>query len=433
MHSIPLQKLSPVLRILFILSATVFLGGLPAHAQKAESHFELPLGIRASDVLPREMLRGPHHTVQENVVTYNGFTNHFRIDSKFGRFKATGNGMVQVRITEINVIARLEKMKNSDKFLDGLKESGGTLLESTKNLVLHPVDTVGGFPSGLYNIFADMGVVAGKVMKGEASIGEATVKAGDALVGFSRNKRELAFTLGVNRFSDNKVLHEYLNSVTWATTGGTFTIDLGKMAVTGPAGSVLTGVSLTRTMGRMMRDNTTPGLQRMNEDALEAMGVKESIINRFIGNKKLTPRHQTAITQSLVSLSKAKHREAFLSLVSIKTRSLDDANMYQAVAAMIAAYNKTQVPITEVRTVENLVLFRNEKGSYVLTYPIDNFFWTKQAAKKMQKVVGRFSWKARKELWISGKFSDLAVKKLNELGWVLHDRSMGKLAMGNPY
>ncbi|MCH7615126.1 MAG: hypothetical protein IH978_05245 [Nitrospinae bacterium] len=165
MHSIHFQTRSPVLRILFILSATVFLGGLPAQAQKAESHFEVPGAIRASDVLPREMLRGPYHTVQEHVVTYNGFTHHFRIDSKFGRFKATGNGMVPVRIQEINAIARLEKMKISDKFLDGIKGSGGTLLESTKNLVLHPVDTVGGFPSGLYNIFADIGVVSVKLLK----------------------------------------------------------------------------------------------------------------------------------------------------------------------------------------------------------------------------------------------------------------------------
>ncbi len=100
---------------------------------------------------------------------------------------------------------------------------------------------------------------------------------------------------------------------------------------------------------------------------------------------------------------------------------------------MIAAYNKTQVPITEVHTVENVLLFRNEKGSYVLTYPIDNFFWTKQAAEKTKKVLRQLPSRARKELWILGKFSDLAVKKLNELGWVLHDRSMGKLKMANPY
>ena len=127
MYSIHLQKLSPVLRMLCILLATVFLGGLPAHAQKAESNFEVPGAIRASDVLPREMLRGPHHTVQENVVTYDGLTQHFGVDSKFGRFKATGNGMVPVRITEINAIARLAKMKNSEEFVEGLKKSGGSL------------------------------------------------------------------------------------------------------------------------------------------------------------------------------------------------------------------------------------------------------------------------------------------------------------------
>jgi len=433
MYSIQLQKLSPVISILFILLTTVFLGGLPAHAQTAESNFEVPGEIRASDVLAREMLRGPNHTVQGNVVTYNGFTHHFRIDSKFGQFKATGDGMVPVRIHEINVIAKLEKMKNSDKFVDGVKESGGALAQSTKNLVLHPIDTVGGFPSGLSNIFGDIGVVTGSVMAGETSVGQATVKVGDALVGFSQNKRELAFSLGVNRFSDNKVLHEYLNSVAWATTAGTFTVDLGKMAISGPAGSVLTGVSLTGTMERMLRDNTTPGLQRMNEEALEGMGFTESSINRFIGNKKLTPRHQTAITQSLLSLKKAKNREDFLNLVSTHIRSLDDANMYQAVAAMIAAYNKTQVPITEVRIVENVVLFRNGKGSSVLTYPIDNFSWTQLTAKKMEQLLGRLPSEDRKEVWISGEFSDLAVKNLNELGWVLHDRSMGKLKMGNPY
>ncbi len=433
MYSSQLQKIFLVLRIQCVVLATVFLGTLPANAQKAESHFEVLGEIRASDVLAREMLQGPNHTVQENVVTYNGFTHHFRIDSKFGQFKATGDGMVPVRIHEINVIAKLEEMKNSDKFLDGLKESGGSLAQSTKNLVLHPIDTVGGFPSALSNIFGDIGLVMGSVVEGETSVGQATVKLGDALVGFSRNKRELAFSLGVNRFSDNKVLHEYLNSVAWATTAGSFTIDFAKMAVTGPAGSVLTGVSLTRTMDRMLRDNTNPGLQRMNEEALEGMGFTESSINRFIGNKKLTHRHQTAITQSLLSLKKAKNREDFLNLVSTRTLSLDDANMYQAVAAMIAAYNKTQVPITEVRIVENLVLFQNGKGSSVLTYPVDKFSWTQLTAKKMEQVLGRLSWKVKKELWISGEFSDLAVKNLNELGWVLHDRSMGKLKMGNPY
>ncbi len=414
--------------ILFLVSS----GDL--YSQEAESlEYEVPIGISASSILPKNLLKGPHHKIREEVVTYNGFTSHFIIQSKFGRFKAAGNGMVPVRIKEINAIAKMAKMKNSKAFVDGLKESGGTLLESGKNLIVHPVDTISGFPSGVYNIFSDIGVVARKVVKREASIADATVKLGDALVGFSRNKRELAYSLGINQFSDNKVLHEYLNSVSWATTGGTFIVDLGKMAVSGPAGTALTVVSSTRTLNRMMRDNTVPGLQRKNEDALKSIGVSESVINRFLGNRRLTPRHMTSITQSLVSLNQAKNRKEFLNIVSKKTRSVDDASMYQAVAAMIAAYNRTQVPVSKVGTFENVVMFRNDKGSYVITYPIDNFFWTKQSAEKTKKVTEAIPSKEKKELWISGNYSDLAVRKLKELGWVLFDQSFSKLEMGNPY
>ena len=404
------------------------------YSKEAESKkYEVPGEISASSIFSKKLLKGPHHKINEEVVTYNGFTNHFIIQSDFGRLKATGNGMVPVRIQEINAIAKMAEMKKSGAFVDGLKESGGTLLESGKNLIVHPVDTLSGFPSGVYNIFADIGVVARKVVKREASIADATVKAGDALLGFSRNKHELAYSLGVNQFSDNKVLHEYLNSVSWATTGGTFTVDLGKMAVSGPAGAVLTVASSTRTLNRMMRDNTIPGLQRINEDTLETIGISKSVIDRFLGNRKLTPRHQTSITQSIALLTQAKKLPAFLNLVSMKTRSIDDANMHQAVAAMIAGYNRTQSPITEVRTFENIVIFRNKKGSYVITYPMDNFFWTKRTAAKTIKVSAALPSGVKKELWISGNFSKLASHKLKELGWVLKGQSLKNLNVGNPY
>ena len=430
MYKVHLQPSSQCLRTLFILIVTIFLGSLPVTA--GESKFEVLGEIQASKVLPKGMLKGPNHKIVERVVTYNGFTNHFAIHTESWRFKAAGNGMVPVRIKEINAIAKLVEMKNSSAFVDGLKEASGTLAETSKNLIMHPVDTISGFPSGLYNIFSDIGVVAKSTLRGETTIAQATVKATDAIVGFSRNKRELAYNLGVNRFSDNEVLHEHLNSVAWAITGGTFVIDLGKMAVSGPAGNVITGVSSTRTMGRMMKDETVPGFRRINEEALNGMGFKESSIRQFIENKTLTPRHQTIITQSLVSLTKAKNREDFFNLVTTKTKSLEDANMYQAVAAMIAAYNETQVSITEVRAFENVAIFRNEKGSYVLAYPIDNFIWTEQTEAKTRKVRANLKGE-KKELWISGGFSDVAAKNLKVLGWELHGQSLGKLKMENPY
>ena len=160
------------LTISLISSGNVF----SSEAEKDE--YETPGEISASKVLSKKLLRGPNHKIVEQVVTYNGFTNHFIIHTDFGRFKAVGNGMVPIRIQEINAIAKLDEIKKSRSFVDGVKDSGGTLVESTKNLIIHPVDTVSGFPSGLYNIFADTGSVIGQAVRGESTLAEATKKGG---------------------------------------------------------------------------------------------------------------------------------------------------------------------------------------------------------------------------------------------------------------
>ena len=415
------------LTISLISSGNVF----SAEAEKDE--YEMPGEILASKVLPKRLLSGPNHKIVEEVVTYNGFTNHFTIHTDFGRFKAVGNGMIPIRIQEINAIAKLDKMKNSSSFVDGVKDSGGTLMETTKNLIIHPVDTISGFPSGIFNIFADTGEIMGQAVRGEATLAEVGEKGGKALLGFSRNKREMAYDLGVNRYSNNKVLQEYMNSVTWAKTGGTSVIDFGKMAVAGPAGAALTVGSSSRALGRMMKDNSTPGLRRINGEALEGIGIKESAIDQFLANRKFTPRHQTAITNSLVTLKKLKNRETLLKFFAARTHSYDDANVNQVVAAMIAGYNQKISPITEVRTFENVAMFRNEKGSYVVAYPVDNFPWTKKTVAKTKKVSVALPSGAKKELWISGGFSEMASRNLKILGWGVHSHSFERLDVGNPY
>jgi len=418
---------------LLLFSIFIFSSSNVFSVEAQEGGYETPREISASKVLPKKLLRGPNHKIVEKVVTYNGFTNHFIIHTDYGRFKAVGNGMVPVRIQEINAIAALDKKKKSSSFVDGVKDSGGTMLETTKNLILHPVDTVSGMPSGIYNIFADTGEVMAQAVRGEATIAEVGEKGGKAIAGFSRNKREMAFDLGVNRYSNNKVLQEYMNSVTWAKTGGTAIIDFGKMAVSGPAGIAMTAVGSSRVLGRMMRDNSTPGLRRINGEALEGIGISESSIRRFLANRKLTPRHQTAITNSLVSLKKLKNRETLLKFFAFRTRSYDDANVNQVVAAMIAGYNRKKSPITEVRTFENVVMFKNEKGAYVVAYPVDNFPWTKQTAAKTKKVTAALGSGAKKELWISGGFSEVASRNLKDLGWEVHGHSFERLDIGYPY
>ncbi len=423
-----------IIKIVVLLSLIIHMLAMPENlfAENAQNH-ETPGNILASEIFSENLLKGPDHIIQKKGITYNGFTNRFLIQSRFGRMIAVGNGMVPVRVQEIQAIAKLEEVKKSKSFVDGLKESGGSLLETSKNLVIHPVDTISGVPSGLYNIFADTGVVVGNVVKGEATLSEGAEKGGKAVVGFSRNKRELAYSLGVDLYSNNKVLQEYLNSVSWATTGGSFTVDLAKMAVPGAAGLAISAVGSVGALNKMVRDNTPAGLHRINEDALEDAGIEESAIDRFLANRSLTPRHQTAITNAVVSLTGAKNREAFLNLISRYARTAEDAYMYQAVATMIAAYNRGVAPIKNIGTYGNVVAFKNDQGSYVLTYPVDHFFWTERIANKSKRVTEALPAGRKKELWISGRFSDLSSQNLQKLGWFINDQALEKLKVDNLY
>jgi len=120
-------------------------------------------------------------------------------------------------------------------------------------------------------------------------------------------------------------------------------------------------------------------------------------------------------------------------MVIENTDSIGDANMFQAVAAMIAAYNRTKVPITEIRTFENVAIFRNKNGSYVITYPLDNFLWIKRTEGKAKRLINLLPAEEKKELWISGKFSDLASTNMNKLGWIVNDQAFKNLDLKNPY
>jgi len=74
-------------------------GFLSATAPAAPGYEEAPT-LRASEVLPPELARGPHHRIAEDVRN-DGFWNDYRIESNFGRFWAHGAFQLRVRLREL--------------------------------------------------------------------------------------------------------------------------------------------------------------------------------------------------------------------------------------------------------------------------------------------------------------------------------------------
>src|SRR5918999_1633880 len=162
----------PNIRVRFLASVLVVSAfwSLPPTADiLAQTGYESsPTTLKASRILPADLLAGPNHRVEEQV-SNDGYLNTYRVGSKFGTFGAVSTPMLRKRISEINAMVRMEQIQGTKEFTDSLKEAGTGTLVGFKNLVTQPVATVKGAVSGL---------------------GVAFRRAGDAITGPTRSDTE---------------------------------------------------------------------------------------------------------------------------------------------------------------------------------------------------------------------------------------------------
>ena len=138
-------------RAIAITTIGCLLVGSPLLAE-AQERYEKPATLRASEILPAELLSGTNFRVGEKVLN-DGYLNHYKIYSKYGEFAAVSTAMLRKRIGEINAMADLEKVKGTKEFMSSFKESGFKTLEGAKRLITSPVKTVYGTVAGIGKVF----------------------------------------------------------------------------------------------------------------------------------------------------------------------------------------------------------------------------------------------------------------------------------------
>ncbi|MCZ6580550.1 MAG: hypothetical protein O6840_02840, partial [Nitrospirae bacterium] len=171
--------------------------------------YETPQVLDARVILPPELLKSEYHTVLDEVVPFR-YTRHFRITSPYGQFEAYGEDMLRTRVQEIQALARLEEITQTSAFAEGVKNAVLSPFKFVWGLLTDPVETVTGVPKGLWRIMTRVG----EMVTGER--GELEDSEGQELIGFSMVKRKLAYKLGVDVYSSNRVLQRKLNQVAWA-------------------------------------------------------------------------------------------------------------------------------------------------------------------------------------------------------------------------
>ena len=397
---------------------------LPVYAQeKARAVYEQGVLLKASELLPKELLVGPSHRVREQVAT-DGYMAHFEIDTDFGTFSAVGVPQAKRRIVETEAIRKLVDTSKSDLFAEGLRRSIEQPIDAVKNIVTHPVETVKQAPRTVGHFFSKVGSSiergatkvrdattgegrspsAGEVGKG---IGEAAKNA----AGFDKAKLDTARQLGVDPYSDNPRLQEEMDKVTWAFFAGGLPLRVG--AAVASAGVALAATNMIGIPDDIYAE-TQSELALRDQRSLETMGVSAADIQAFQTSAFLSTTRRHRITTSLNALPGAGGRGDVVRL-AISCTSAEQADFLIEALAMLAARQGSGVAnYVSLKVLGRLPGATTANGVLEVPAPVDHVTWTEEVARFAERDdLGN----APKLLVHTGTLSPAAAAGLAAAGW----------------
>ena len=409
--------------------------------------YESPPSIPFDKVFPDVAIKGEHYSVEPSVPT-DGFLTRAVIKSEFGDFIALGPGMLEIRLHEIDALAKLQTFEASDEFQRGAKESAQEKMSSLKQIYDKPKEAAAGISEGVSRFFkrsyraTKTGVQtvndvihdktpgsiegAGAKLPGsaqsqalpdsESKYKKAAKASGSTAVnilGFDDSRRKLAKRLGVDPYTTNPVLDEKLDEVTWSIFAGDFGIDL--------ATSLIPGSIVITTSGLVTNWvwDTPPGDLRVKiEQTLLGLGVSQEDIDRLLRHRAYPLSYQAALTVSMEAMGTVDGHEDIMPL-ALSVVTVDQARFVVNTLRMLQRYHETVQPLKEFG-VQGTVFAATENDTLVVAAPVDYVSWTEMLDRFSAN--DRFSSKPR-ELHLAGTMTQAARSHLTERGWELHESS----------
>ncbi len=138
---------------LFVILNTSSAADLPA-SEKA------PL-LKAGEVVPAQLLSGKNYTIAPEV-SMEGYLGNFTLNTEFGPLKVRGTELLQIRISEIPAMEKLNEISKTEVFAKAAANAAASQLKSLKKVEEDPVGTVKGIPSGLGRFFKKVQKTASK-------------------------------------------------------------------------------------------------------------------------------------------------------------------------------------------------------------------------------------------------------------------------------
>jgi len=165
--------------------------------------------------------------------------------------------MLPIRVNEVEAIAKLDDLSNTKEFAEAAGKAIARPVTSTVNMIVHPVETITGFPDGVARLFDRVKLGSERVYQaatapdqsGGARAEEASKRVGMATItalGFEKERRDLAKSLGVDPYTTNEILAKKLTDTAWVAFSGRFLIQTATSILV-PYSMAMSAVTITNS------------------------------------------------------------------------------------------------------------------------------------------------------------------------------------------
>jgi hypothetical protein len=404
--------------------ATFLLSAPQVVSAQTEGGFEQPPVLNVTQLIPAKLLTGQGFRVEEQVPTdgvmgtYTLIADKETFGENAGTYQVRSREMAELRLSEIPAIIKLDETSKTGTFIKSMASTAVQPLESAGQMVMNPVDTVTGLPSGVGRLFDRVGSGVGRMWDSEPVPGTGGEQEGigDAtrdILGYEQERRALAKKLGVDPYTTNPVLSKKLDEI--ATTAFRARVGVNTaISVFVPASIILTGV---RTMDTLVWDTPRGDLIVRVENRLQELKVSPTQKSLFLNNPALPSSLQVAIVENLARLTDVRGRSQVVILAG--TAATESQSRFLATSLrMLAEYHEKKKPLTAVAAPGPLV-GRDRDNTLVLPAPVDYLSWTERVASFATSPA--FLAMPQRTLWLAGLMSPRAKQGFAANGWTIHD------------
>jgi len=388
--------------------------------------FEPAPTLKASDLLPASLFKGPKHEVAQAVKS-DGFLTAFTVTSPFGEWEAVDQEMLEVRVAEVYALDRLSEFGTSEVFAAAVARAAEQKARAVVNVAYDPVGTAKALPGGIARFAKGVGrsvqgtadrVIANRAAKGpdtrtsEEKAMDAASAAGGAAESLliSSKRREWAAKIGADPYTSNELLAKKLDDVAWAAYAGGFALSVAMPSIP--------GLGLAQAADQLVYQLPPADLQKRNDDMLKAAGVGDAARKALFVNRNFTPTLQTELTAAVAALGGATGATEVVALAA-ESETEGDARYIRRCVQLLAAGAKEVGGWKALTTGENEIEAVAGDGRLVLPWSVDYMTWNAGTDPEDSPPVKTAT---RREVWITGVATARAKEELRARGFAVLEK-----------